>query len=272
MLFFTRDPRRATKGRAVVGLSVVVLVLAACSAPGSSEPMEADLTVEAEDARRALEGVKVSEGNVLRLYPATSSSPSAAPTRAVSRDMFDESSGAIRNRTLSEMGDRANVDPEICNRVRDVGVSYLAAPEPNSNSYKAVSEDSMTAVTVALKDSAQRARDEVTDSVDLYARCRDMTLNVAGMTLETHVIPLDIPVDADTRSSAMIRGSVVGAPLKTMMVQGAAGNAVVTVAYFDSDALVAGQEGRSPAPDEDLERQAADVANAVLRNLRDQAA
>lgn len=65
---------------------------------------------------------------------------------------------------------------------------------------------------------------------------------------------------------------MLGAPLKTVLVQASLGNAVVTVAHFDSDFLVTGDMNSQRMPAEDLEREATDVANEVLHNLREHAA
>lgn len=66
-------------------------------------------------------------------------------------------------------------------------------------------------------------------------------------------------------------GSVLGAPLKTVLVQASVGNAVVTVSHFDSDFLITGNADTSRMLADELEREATSVANQELHNLRDRA-
>lgn len=178
----------------------------------------------------------------------------------------------MRDRVVSEMGLGASVDPKICEPVRDAAVSYLAIPTSSADTYKAVSKDNLTAVTVELVESTAHARDRVSRNVELRGRCQDMTMSVSGVSVKTKVTPLDANVDAAQSSASALSGSVLGAPLKAVLVQASLGNAVVTVSHFDSDFLVTGDMDGSRVSSEDLEREATSVANQVLNNLRQRVA
>lgn len=248
--------------------------LAACSAPDAHlSPPDPDVVVDPTDARHSLDGVLVSEDNPLRLYtadPGTGQSNRSSPTPPVGSG--GDSGRAVRDRAVSELGLSAAVDPEMCEPVRDVAISYLAVPPTSADSYKAVSKDNLTAVTVELADSTDQARQRVAENIELHGHCQNMTMTVSGVSVQTRVTPLNVEVDAVQSSAAMVSGSVLGAPLKAVLAQASVGNAVVTVSHFDSDFLVTGTPGGQRMAAEELERETTEVANAVLHNLRDRAA
>lgn len=262
----------AKGGLVCAGLGL--LALTGCTPPESQQPSaEADVVIQPHDARVSLEGVLVAEDNPLSLYtPETSPSQSGNPTSAGTQAPGSDSAGTLRDRAVSELGLGASVDPKICEPVRDAAVSYLAVPTTSADSYKAVSRDNLTAVTVELAESAEQARERVAENIKLQGRCQDMTMSVSGVSVRTQVAPLDADVDALQSSASLVSGSVLGAPLKTVLVQASVGNAVVTVSHFDSDFLITGNDGKSRMPADELEREATSVANQVLHNLRDHAA
>ncbi|MFC3479815.1 hypothetical protein [Kocuria carniphila] len=274
-----KNTRRATKRVSIVGTRMCaglgLYMLSGCASPEAQHSTESHIVVEPEDARQSMDGVLVSEENPLSLYTTRQGAGTAAsdqPSSPGTNETGGDSGGRARDRAVSELGLGAQADPKICEPVRDAAVSYLAVPASSTNSYKALSRDNLTAVTVELTDSAEDARERVTENIELHGRCQDMTMTVSGVSVQTRVMPLDVDVDALQSSAAKVSGTVLGAPLKTVLVQASLGNAVVTVAHFDSDFLVTGDMNSQRMPAEDLEREATDVANEVLHNLREHAA
>lgn len=97
-------------------------------------------------------------------------------------------------------------------------------------------------------------------------------MSVSGVSVQSRVAPVDVDVDAVQSAASMVSGSVLGAPLKTVLIQASVGNAVVTVSHYDSDFLITGNMNTRRMPEEDLRREATNVANEVLHNLRERAA
>lgn len=254
-----------------IGAGLGLCILAGCASPQGLQSDAAAVVVEPEDARQSMDGVLVSVDNPLSLYtppPGSGDRPSSLETGGSGGD----SAGTMRDRAVSELGLGAQVDPKICEPVRDAAMSYVAVPAATSDSYKAVSRDNLTTVTVELADSAEQARERVTENLELRGRCQGMNLTVSGVSVPTRVTPLDANIEATQSSASTVSGSVMGAPLKTVLVQASVGNAVVTVSHFDSDFLVTGNIDSKRMPAEDLKREATDVANQVLHNLRHNAA
>lgn len=267
--------KRTSVTGALLCAGLGLYALTGCASPEGLQSDEADVVVEPEDARQSMDGVLVSEDNPLSLYtppPGTGPSASARPSPVETGGSGGDSAGTLRDRAVSELGLGAQVDPKFCEPLRDAAVSYLAVPASSAESYKAVSRDNLTAVTVELADSAEKARERVTENIDLHGRCQDMTMSVSGVSVQTRVTPLDADIDAIQSSASTVSGSVLGAPLKTVLVQASLGNAVVTVSHYDSDFLVTGNIDSKRMPADDLEREATNVANEVLHNLRDNAA
>ena len=141
---------------ALVCAGLGLAFLTGCTPPEGRETAESNVVVEPHEARQSLEGVLVSEGNPLSLYTSEGArSESARPSPSDTADSGAHSGGFMRDRAVSELGLDANVDPKICEPVRDAAVSYLAVPAMSADSFKAVSEDNLTAVTVELVDSGQ---------------------------------------------------------------------------------------------------------------------
>ena len=165
----------AKGGLVCAGLGLFALM--GCTPQESQQAAESDVVVQPQDVRESLDGVLVSEDNPLSLYASEPQpSPSGQPSTDGSGASGGASAGTMRDRALSELGLGTNVDPKICEPVRDAAVSYLAVPATSADSYKALSSDNLTAVTVELAESAEDARGQVAENIDLHGRCQEMTM------------------------------------------------------------------------------------------------
>lgn len=168
-----------------------------CIPQESQQAAESDVVVQPQDVRESLDGVLVSEDNPLSLYASESQpSPSGQPSTDGPGASAGGAAGTMRDRALSELGLGTNVDPKICEPVRDAAVSYLAVPATSADSYKALSRDNLTAMTVELAESPEHARGQVAENIELHGRCQDMTMSVSGVSVRTQVAPLNADVDA----------------------------------------------------------------------------